>query len=264
MRHFERTSIALAAGLLMVCVGPGCSPLDPVPSMQGASDSGSTTSDASTSQGTTTQGTTTQGPATTTADSSGSLPPEADYYPLVDGATWTYQHTTADMMVWDEVVVMRETTFDGAQAFEIEDNPGTNGEVTISTLMRNGGQVLRVHKVVSLAGAPVETVDYDPGFLRIDHAWQGGESLVWEYLRSEYDAAGVLVDQSNRSQIFTVESLSTEVTVPAGTFDCIQFTRERLDTGETKRYWFADGVGKIKHETLATGAVEELTEYSVP
>lgn len=55
-----------------------------------------------------------------------------------------------------------------------------------------------------------------------------------------------------------------EVTVPAGTFDCIQLTRERLETGEVKRFWFADGVGKVKHETLGSGATEALVEYSIP
>ena len=54
------------------------------------------------------------------------------------------------------------------------------------------------------------------------------------------------------------------ITVPAGTFDCVQLVRERLETGEVKRFWFADGVGKVKHHTLQTGAVEELAEYSIP
>jgi len=193
------------------------------------------------------------------------MPPgDANFYPLVDGATWTYRHTTTDLVVWDEIVSMQATTWNGMPAIEQFDNAGNNGESTRSIIASDGSTVSRVHKIVELAGATVETVDYDPGFLRVDNAWGEGDSVNWGYQRTAYDPAGMVVSDNPRTQIFTVESMSVEVTVPAGTFDCIQFVRERVSTGELKRFWFADGVGKIRHETLSTGATEELTEFSIP
>lgn len=218
-------------------------------------DAGDTTGVADSSDG---------GEESTTAPADTEEPPaEADYFPLADGATWTYQHTTQDQQVWDEVVVMREVEFNGMTAYEQEDN-GNNGESSTSTLVRDGTATMRVHKQVNLGSAVLMDVEYDPGFLRFDNSWGEGDSVVWAYSRAEYDANGMLVDDTPRNQLYTVESMSVEVTVPAGTFDCVQVLRERVETGELKRFWFADGVGKIKHETVQTGATEELSAYDIP
>ena len=189
---------------------------------------------------------------------------DGDFFPLVDRARWTYRHTTANQEVWDEVVDMRAITWEGREAFEAKDNPGADGESTAAVLVRDGTAIHRDHKDVDLAGTPVLAADYAPGFLRFDHGWAEGESVVWTYDRTEYDGTGAIVDQSPRTQRFTLESLSAEVSVPAGTFDCVQVLRVRVETGEARRFWFADGVGKVKHETLDSGAVEELTAYTIP
>lgn len=191
-------------------------------------------------------------------------PVEGDYYPLRDGASWTYRHVATDGTTWDEVVQMRQTTFNGGEAFEIEDNEDSDSENTISTLVRDEGQVLRVHKEVFLAGAVSSTVDYDPGFLRYDHGWVEGDAIDWMYDRTEYDETGAVDNESVRHQIFTIESTSSSITVPAGTFDCVQFTRLRPDTGDATRFWFSEGVGKVKSESLDSGSVEELAEYTIP
>lgn len=198
------------------------------------------------------------------ADAASGGPVDGDFFPLQDGATWTYRHVASDGATFDEIVVMREVTYNGAVAFEMEDNADSNGENTISTVAMQDGKVMRVHKEVYMAAAPVLTVDYDPGFLRFDNGWVEGDETNWMYDRTEYDETGALADEAVRQQIFVVESLSTSVTVPAGTFDCVQFLRTRPDTGASKRFWFADGVGKIKHQTMTTGTVEELSEYSIP
>ncbi|MEM9461043.1 MAG: hypothetical protein AAGF11_43160 [Myxococcota bacterium] len=185
-------------------------------------------------------------------------------FPLRDGATWTYRHVSTDGTTWDEVVRMRQTTYQGVEAWQIEDNAGLDGENTISTIVRDGDRVMRVHKEVLLGDAPVLSADYEPGFLRVDLGWVEGDSIPWMYDRIEYDEAGTIVDEAVRLQVFTVESVSTSVTVPAGTFDCVQFLRRRPDTGESRRFWFSAGVGKVKHESLATGSTEELAEYAIP
>ena len=123
---------------------------------------------------------------------------------------------------------MRQVDYQGMTAFETEDNEDPSAEVSISTLVLDGTQVLRVHKELSLAGVPSGSVDYDPGFLRFDGAWQEGDTVMWSYDRTELDAMGAVVSESTRDMVFTVESASTEVTVPAGTFDCVQVLRVRV------------------------------------
>ena len=256
----KTSTIVLTLGLAFG-IGAGCNQAPPMAPM----DTEGSTSDEDESGPSPETGiaSTTGDDAASDSGSSGAAE-DPDYHPLVDGATWTYRHTTSDLEVWDEVVTMREIEWEGGTAFEAKDNPGNNGESTAAVLLRDGTAVLRVRKDVDLAGVPVLAADYDPGFLRFDHAWAEGDVIVWEYDRTEYDGAGVEVETSLRTQIFTIEELSVEVTVPAGTFECVQFTRERLETGGIKRFWFADGVGKVKHQTLGSGATEELTEYSIP
>lgn len=253
MRHNHSTLLAALPFALLAC-----NQADPPP-MTGTD--GSTSMVPATSDST--ADSTGIDPSTNGSDSSGASA-DVDYFPLRDGATWTYRHIASDGTTFDEIVVMREITFDGGVAFEMEDNAGADGENTVSTVLDRDGQVMRVHKEVLLAETPVLTVDYVPGFLRFDNGWADGDVTDWMYDRTEYDGTGALADEAVRQQIFTIESMSTPITVPAGTFDCVQFLRNRPDTGESKRFWFADGVGKIKHETLATGSVEELAEYSIP
>lgn len=263
----NRATIALIGGLPLLLSLAACNQADPVVPMDTDTEGMGTTEDVEDTGpvgDSTGEDTSDTEDSDDTAESSGGMDGDPDFYPLVDGATWTYRHTTSTLEVWDEVVMMQEVEWEGATAFEAADNPGGNGESTTAILVRDGTAVLRVHKDVDLAGVPVLSADYDPGFLRYDNAWAEGDSVVWVYDRTEYDSTGTLVETVPRTQIFTIEKESVEVTVPAGTFDCVQFVRERLETGELKRFWFADGVGKVKHETLGSGATEELIEYSIP
>lgn len=265
----------------LCCALLACNQTDPMMSTDGASESGqgpsSGPSTGDVADGPDTDADTTMGSggtATTSADNGSDTdeppppPLEGDYYPLVDGATWTYRHEDDLGVVWDEIVLMREVDYQGMTAYEAEDNEDANMESTIAVLVRDGTRTHRVHKDVSLVGLPIGSVDYDPGFMRFDEGWQDvqdGTSVDWSYDRTAYDPDGVMVGVvESRLMIFTVESTSTEVTVPAGTFDCVQVRRERLDTGEVKRYWFAKGVGKVRHETLGSNKSEELIEYAIP
>lgn len=262
MRRHQTFAWLIAFGALL-----GCNQADPVAAMDSqTSDSGDETASSGDPSVVDSGTDTGMGSASGSAsDGDTDMPPgEVDYYPIVAGATWTYRHTTSEQIVWDEIVSMQEVEWNGMNAIEQFDNAGNNGESTRAIIARDGSTVSRVYKVVELAGVTVETVDYDPGFLRVDNAWEEGDSVSWEYQRTAYGPMGMVVSDNPRTQIFTVESMSVEVTVPAGTFDCIQFVRERFSTGELKRFWFADGVGKVKHETLGTGATEELAEFSIP
>jgi hypothetical protein len=52
--------------------------------------------------------------------------------------------------------------------------------------------------------------------------------------------------------------------VPAGDFSAVKVQRDNLSAPETKLFWFAAGVGKIREENPTTGAVTELTAYEIP
>lgn len=188
----------------------------------------------------------------------------ADYFPMVDGATWTFQNTSSMGAVSEEIEVLVAGQWKGNEVFELRDNEDANGRTSTSFLQQQGSVVARVHKEIVQLGTTVETVDYDPGFVRFDTSWLEGEVADTSYVRREYDGAGTLVTEAMRNVSYTLESLSTSVTVPAGTFDCIVVLRIRMDTMETKRFWFAEGVGKVKRENIGSGSLEELVSYDIP
>ncbi len=199
----------------------------------------------------------------TSGTSGGGMGGGDGYYPLVDGASWTYLHTRVDLTTWSETVTAQAVTFAGAPAFDLVHSADPAGEVTVSTVARMGSKAMRVHKEISTGGSVITKVDYDPGFLRFDGAWsQVGVPVDWIYNRDEFDGAGNPVSSGSREKIYTLEETSVSVTVPAGTFDCVQIHRLRPDTGEERRYWFADGIGKVKDVNLTTGSKRELTGYS--
>ena len=195
---------------------------------------------------------------------SGTAADLSGYFPLVDGATWTYRRTSATGEISQEIELMVASEWDGMPAFELRDNEAANGEVSVSFLQQLGTSVLRVHKDITVLDMLDSRVDYDPGFVRFNYEWTDQQVEMAGYTRTETDAMGMLTSEEDRLMTYTVESLSTEVTVPAGTFDCVQVMRVRMDTMETKRFWFAEGVGKVKNETLDTGSTEELMEFSIP
>lgn len=220
------------------------------------------------------------------SDASTAMPPQAgakpSHYPLVDGATWTYHHEypqNPSKMPWDEIASLRSTTYMDRPAFILEDEEDAQGETSASTMWVDGTRVLRVHKEVSVAGQLAYTTDYDPGFLRYDEAWLSTDAAQ----ELSYDSLQICVMASTAStcapgamrtetttHTYRVISLHSEVAVAAGTFDTIEI--ERVNVGdpavagdeETKRYWFAAGVGKVREEDQDTGATEELTDYSIP
>lgn len=201
-------------------------------------------------------------PADAEAEASG-------FYPLVDGATWTYLHTLSDSSQWSEVVTLTETTHDGAPAFRLEDTADLSGESTVSVLTRVDTTAHRVHKEVFAGQQTLILVDYDPGFPRFDDAWldfEAGAEETRVYTRTEYDAQGNNPYEDEREHEYTIVSLSETVTVAAGTFeDCVHVRRQRLFGDlQVKQYWFCEDIGKVKEVNESTSTVEELQECDVP
>jgi hypothetical protein len=200
--------------------------------------------------------------------------PTGDFYPMSDGASWTYRHMGGSM-VWDEVVAQTATEYAGSPAVMLVDNAGPSGSHSVTTLQEAGTRVLRVYRD-EFTGATLElSTTYDPGFLRYDRAWEEqaeGHSEVAMYSRTERDTAGAITAMADRSHRFTIEALAGSIAVPAGDFDgCMRVRRERIRApgdpavaGDNNRLWFCPGIGKTLEEDMDTGQSEALVSCDVP
>jgi hypothetical protein len=213
----------------------------------------------------------------------------AEYYPVVSGASWVYSHVpsldpnacAAAGACWDESVTQADSDWLGGPAMLLEDDGNApNGESSKSVLVRIGTQVLRVHRETSKDGQPSEQIDYDPGFMRFDEAWVNlpdGTEIETEYERIETvvtpgDPNLGMQTVIMRMQRFTVEAHQS-LEVPAGQIDdCVRVHRVRSGlsmTGLTvddkeKLFWFCKGIGKVREDDLTSGGHELLKSCSVP
>ena len=73
------------------------------------------------------------------------------------------------------------------------------------------------------------------------------------------------------SHTFKVLDTNAEVTVPAGTFKNTVLI-ERINLGDpnsvgdeqSKQFWFAPGVGKVRELDVKSQATEELSKFEIP
>ena len=195
------------------------------------------------------------------------------HFPLVDGATWTYHHTNLLDEEWDETTSVGETTYRGQTAFAFSDQEDDEGEQTHSTLVIDGTRVYRAYKEVEVGNVVAVTTTYDPAFLRYDEAWT--ESGISVTLDDDWTQTCVVASTASScatgavkigttTHTYTVLDADEERTVPAGTFRGVKIQRDNVTDPETKLFWFAAGVGKIREENPSTGAVSELAAYEIP
>lgn len=196
------------------------------------------------------------------------------HFPLVDGSSWVYHHTKPATAAWDETDTARATTYMGKAAILFEDQEDAQGVQTHSTLLDDGTGVYRAYKENTIKGQTVLTVTYNPAFLRFDESWtQMGQMVtLTDNWTQNCVLGGTAVSNCTTgstkngmtTHVFTVVSPSAQVTVPAGTFDTVEIQRVDPSTQETKLFWFAAGVGKVREEVPATMAVTELTSFHIP
>jgi hypothetical protein len=193
-------------------------------------------------------------------------------FPLVAGARWTYRHTSQTKDPWDEIATMRDTTYEDKPAFILEDEEDAEGAQTRSTLIVQGTGVYRAFREVRVDGALALQVKYDPAFLRYDEAWlKAGDTItldddwtqscIMTSIASKCAPGAVEVGKTTHK--YTVVDTHVDISVPAGKFDAIEIERFNPDESETRRFWFAPGVGKVREEDAESGAVEELAEFVV-
>jgi hypothetical protein len=194
-------------------------------------------------------------------------------FPLAAGARWTYRHTSLTKDSWDEIATMRDTTYEDKPAFILEDEEDAEGAQTRSTLVVQGTGVYRAYREVHVSGALALQVKYDPAFLRYDEAWlKVGETMT---LDDDWTQTCIMTSVASKcapgavqtgktTHKYTVVDTHVDISVPAGKFDAIEIERFNPDASETRRFWFAPGVGKVREEDVESGAVEELADFLVP
>jgi hypothetical protein len=201
------------------------------------------------------------------------MPVALDYFPMVNGSSFTYVHSAG----WQETITVSATTYEGSPAFLLIDTPDPDGERTESVFVQSGSKVLRVYKEIFDTTANdtlISRVEYRPGFVRADSAWANATLNVEtseEYQRTETIPGQGTEPTEDRSHVFILEGVEDVVT-NAGTFrGCLRIRRQRTwqedvggDEGQEKRFWFAPGVGKVQEETLDNGNTERLEAYTIP
>jgi hypothetical protein len=194
---------------------------------------------------------------------------EGSLYPLVDGAEWSYvvKSTSGQILGMDNTAIS-ETTWDGMPAFALTDEPNANGNWSVSTLVRDGDAVFRVHREEMGQAGTTAILDYTPGFIRARDSWTTVgfmEEILYD--RTEYDANGQNPMVEARGHTYEVLAINEEVTVPAGTFNCVKVERVRTigtESGALAIFWYAPGVGKVREERPVEMEIEELVSVSIP
>jgi hypothetical protein len=199
------------------------------------------------------------------------------YFPLVAGAWWAYAHSD-----WTERVDTGTSTFDGQDAFLMTDSPNPSDDLRSDSIITSlNGRVSRMAKEEFLVGGPddvlTSSVNYGVGFTRFDENWANqpvGFKDTPEYVRVETSPDGTVKAPEARKHTFELMSLSESVQTGKGTFDCIVIKRTKdwqaeedgvdASDAQTKMFWFARGVGKVKERNLETGNTELLVDFSIP
>jgi hypothetical protein len=183
------------------------------------------------------------------------------YYPVVDGAQWSYKATTGDFT--HTITIEDENTFtisaaDSKNTFAIQ-GFCTDGDITLLNVPG-----------VSLTGSGQGT-----GF-SITTTSHEGVTLLGDIQQGDdwSQTLGVQIHSGNQNMDVTITSTYTadgyeSVTVPAGTFQALKITLSSLSDGDanptTQTLWYAAGVGLVKAQIdAAEPIVIELVSDNIP
>lgn len=204
---------------------------------------------------------------------------KGEYHPLVAGAMWRYAHDD-----WTETVTLERTIRSGEPAFLMSGSPNPKDRLrSDAVLTKVGGRVARVSKEEYLISAGTaeatlqSSITYGVGFTRFNEDWADqsvGYTETPEYVRVETRPGAQPRPAQQRRHTFEIVSLSAEVVTAAGTFNCMQVRRTKdweaeadgidASDAQTKLFWFAPGVGKVREENEETGSFESLIEFEIP
>jgi hypothetical protein len=201
---------------------------------------------------------------------------DADYFPVVAGATWSYRASTwSDPGSWTTTVTVPGTAqVGGRQAWVFqEDNHARVGDSHQTFFLKDD------HGVTFVGESPAGDFMMDAGawdLLRFDGIFGSVTLLQLDQLRTP----GMFGDRPWNLRILGSSDLET-VTTPAGTFRTKRFdytfivttqddSGRSFETRHTLTEWRARGVGLVRqsYETgvqfFSTNWAKELVSYSIP
>jgi hypothetical protein len=182
--------------------------------------------------------------------------------PLATGASWRYRVTDplrdAPFEKTVQVVGPQQVPGSTASAILVVDTEPTQEER--GWLVEKDGFVLRAREEDRKAGLLVRTTTWSPAAPKtLSASAPVGSVYEATVLEHEEHADGTFTEK-DQTYRFTVIAKDVQVTVPAGTFTCLQVARVRLDkVGSDRTYWLAPDVGKVREEGERT---EELVAYT--
>jgi hypothetical protein len=195
---------------------------------------------------------------------------ELRYFPIAEGASWTYQVVdlgTGASSLKSQVVEAYEDIGGqkaGTMGYRLRSQKDSG--YTLSWQEDTGSAIVRHREQSFTADGTQETDEFFLPFkMRLD---ESPEHLVldaaysYSYSEEIYDLQASSNTTNDKNENWVVEAVDEEVTVPAGTFTTLRVFRSNDGTGVQKRYWFARGVGKVKEE--GGNQREILSEYSLP
>jgi hypothetical protein len=191
-----------------------------------------------------------------------------NYCPLTDGSWWKYEDLDNPGTYHNDALsgpVAIPGDAEGRSAFLLvrthSDDPG---DVHRTYLDFEGEQVLRYRKEWDKDGALDYIKIYDPGFLQLDMTQlQQGDTWKAVFVRTDYDDDGALVQVVNKAYQYTVESTNDPQTVKGQSLPCVKITRLDLMDGDTKTFWYAEGVGRVKEIGVSADTENEQQEMLV-
>lgn len=180
--------------------------------------------------------------------------------PLATGTRWTYRITDPLKGVFEkqvEVVGPAAIPDSTATAVVVRDTEPTNEET--GWLDVRSGFLVRHREEDRKAGILVRVTTWDPYAPKwLAVVPRAGYTARLQATEHEWHPDGI-VSTKQPVYAFTVVATDVSVTVPAGTYTCVQVERTRLDKVDPKRtYWLAPGVGKVREES---DRIEELTSF---
>jgi hypothetical protein len=176
----------------------------------------------------------------------------ASYLPLEVGAVWRYAITRDDGRRGEGVVSVAGVDYGGSNAAVAEYR--IRAELLDGTIWSwQGREAKRVaveqEEIDDRAGNVLEEKSYDPPITVVD---EGAERLAvgasWPeaFINTTPNAKGH--PKSKRAEVkWEVESLTEQVSVPAGTFTCLRVRRAQKHHPPLIS-WYAKGVGLVKQQ----------------
>lgn len=195
-------------------------------------------------------------------------PSGLDYYPITDGSTRVFRHTSRGG--WDETITLEAIGPGEFLESESEDPDGERTESVIEVDSR--GRVFRTSKQVFVDDQLTLSVVYEPGFIRFDPAWldlKPGQTISTDYERTETPAGAPADPSRARSHVYRSFGFETVAVLGKTHRDCLVIERERTYSDvvgepedQRKRFYLAPNVGKVWEVNLDSGNTEELVRHS--